>query len=68
MGNGRISEIIGLDYKNWNKDNLIFIKSGTGTGKSYFVKNILNTYAKENKQNILYLIRKLYRPCDITKK
>ena len=59
MGNGRISEIIGLDYKNWNKDNLIFIKSGTGTGKSYFVKNILNTYAKENKQNILYLTNRI---------
>lgn len=55
MVSKRISEIIGTDYKNWSRDNLIFIKAGTGTGKSYFIKNVLSIYAKEKKKKILFL-------------
>lgn len=50
-----ISEKIKEDYKNWKTGDLILIKAGTGSGKTYFVKNELNTYCMCNKKNILFL-------------
>ncbi|EPY6472016.1 DEAD/DEAH box helicase family protein [Clostridium sporogenes] len=50
-----INEIIKDDYKNWSIGDLILINAGTGAGKSYFVKNTLNAYCKENNKKILYL-------------
>ncbi|GCD11405.1 DEAD/DEAH box helicase family protein [Clostridium tagluense] len=50
-----IADEIKEDYKQWKKGDLIFIKAGTGTGKSYFIKNDLVKYCKDNDKKILYL-------------
>lgn len=50
-----LNEIIKEDYRNWKLGDLIFIKAGTGCGKSYFIKNILNKYCAENGKHILFL-------------
>ena len=51
----RVSDIIGEDYKTWTNEECIFIEAGTDTGKSYFIKNILYEYCKENNKKILLL-------------
>lgn len=50
-----INEIIGQEYKQWNKGNLILVNSGTGTGKSTFVMQELYEYCNKNNKRILYL-------------
>lgn len=50
-----ISEVLGQDYLNWEAGDIVEISSGTDTGKTYFIKNILLNYAKENGDRILYL-------------
>ncbi|MCY6958295.1 DEAD/DEAH box helicase [Clostridium brassicae] len=50
-----ITDIIKEEYKKWLKDNIVLIEAGTGCGKSYFIKNELNTYCMSTGQNILYL-------------
>lgn len=50
-----LQDVIKEDYKKWKIGNLIFIKAGTGCGKSYFIKNILNTYCAEKGQYVLFL-------------
>ena len=45
----RISDIISVEEINkWKVNDVITISAKTGTGKSYFIKNILSSYAKEN--------------------
>lgn len=39
-----VSDIIGDDYKNWKKGDLVKIKAQCGTGKSYFVRDVLIPY------------------------
>lgn len=51
----RINEIIGQEYKQWKKGDLIFITAGTGVGKSYFIENTLDEYCIDNRKKILYL-------------
>ena len=48
------SDIIGDSYKEWINTKII-LDGGTGTGKTYFVLNILGKYAKSQKKTILYL-------------
>ena len=50
-----------FDEKNietWNAERPVIITAGTGVGKSYFIKNILYKYAKNNGQKILMLIHR----------
>lgn len=55
----RVSDIISLDaIKTWTAKNIIIISAGTGQGKSYFIKNSLYSYAKENKKRILFLLHR----------
>ena len=55
----RVSDIIGMDdIKTWTAKNIIIISAGTGRGKSYFIKNSLYQYAKENGKKILFLIHR----------
>lgn len=49
-----ITEIIGNEYQSWNNEN-IFFDSGTGTGKSTFIFDVLIPYAKEEGKNVLFL-------------
>lgn len=52
----RISDIINFDeISKWNSGDNIVITAGTGSGKSYFVKNVLYEYAKSHNQKILLL-------------
>ena len=48
------SDLIGESYKNWVNTKIIF-DGGTGSGKTYFIINILGVYAKKNKKKMLYL-------------
>lgn len=41
-----VSEVIGDDYKNWNRGEIVLISAQTGTGKNYFVENILMNQAE----------------------
>lgn len=43
------SDLIGESYKNWVNTKIIF-DGGTGSGKTYFIINILGVYAKKNKK------------------
>ena len=59
MANGNnkkkyFSDLIGTSYKDWKNTQVIF-DGGTGTGKTYFIVNILGKYAKETDQKIIYL-------------
>lgn len=61
MANGkqRVTDIITTnDIKRWTPRDIVIISAGTGTGKSYFVKNSLYQYAKENSKKILFLIHR----------
>lgn len=42
-----VTDVIGEEYKKWNKGDIIKIKTQTGSGKSYFIKNTLIPYIDE---------------------
>ena len=39
-----VSDTIGEEYKQWSKGDIVTIQAQTGTGKTYFVKNVLVPY------------------------
>ena len=39
-----VSDTIGEEYKQWSKGDIVAIQAQTGTGKTYFVKNVLVPY------------------------
>ena len=52
----RVSDIIqAQDIEQWKHGDKILIRAGTGRGKTYFVKNVLSTYADCNNKKILFL-------------
>ena len=54
-----VTDIITInDIKRWTTRDIVIISAGTGTGKSYFIKNSLYQYAKENNKKILFLIHR----------
>lgn len=55
----RVSELITIDeVRQWEEEDIITVIAGTGTGKSYFIKNILYAFAKEQNKKILFLIHR----------
>lgn len=42
-----VTDIIGEEYKNWKNGDIVKIKAQTGTGKTYFIKNVLIPYIDE---------------------
>lgn len=55
----KVSELITKEEINtWKNGDTLTIQSGTGTGKSFFIKNSLYEVAKENGQMILFLIHR----------
>lgn len=42
-------------YKNWKKGDIILIHAQTGTGKTYFILNVLLPYIASQKKQLLYL-------------
>lgn len=60
MTNKMVSDIISKDdIKKWDNGSIVTIKAGTGVGKSYFIKNTLYEYAKENNKKILMLLHRV---------
>ncbi|MFJ5562879.1 DEAD/DEAH box helicase family protein [Lysinibacillus xylanilyticus] len=55
----RVSEFITLkDIESWSPKEVITISAGTGVGKSYFIKNNLYEYAKQQGKKILFLLHR----------
>lgn len=55
-----ISDIImDDDVARWKAKDIVIISAGTGRGKSYFVKNNLYRYAKQQHKKILFLIHRV---------
>ena len=55
----RVTDLITIDeVENWKAEDCITIKAGTGTGKSYFIKNTLYDVAKRQNKRILMLIHR----------
>ena len=51
-----ISDIItSKEIEKWNKGQKYLIRSGTGSGKSHFVKNVLYEHCSNNNKKILLL-------------
>ena len=48
------TDLIGEKYKSW-KDTKVILDGGTGSGKTYFVQNVLIPYVKLEKKKVLYL-------------
>lgn len=53
-----VSDMIGDDYKKWWHDKTIFIKTPTGSGKSFFILDKLLEYVVSNSGKILYLVNR----------
>ena len=53
-----LADQIGEEYKSWKEGELIFIQAPTGTGKSYFILNVLLDWAVLNRVSILYLVNR----------
>jgi len=55
----RVSDLITIEETNtWSAGDCITIKAGTGSGKSYFIKNTLYDIAKRENNKILMLIHR----------
>lgn len=56
-----VSDLISLEeIQSWEKGDIITITAPTGSGKSYFIKNSLSDYAKDNNEKILFLVPRTY--------
>ena len=51
--NNTVSDVIGGEYQKWKPNDKIFISSPTGTGKTYFILNVLLPYAYQKEKQIL---------------
>ncbi|MFR7934304.1 MAG: DEAD/DEAH box helicase [Clostridium perfringens] len=59
MKHKRITELIKIqDVRGWSKGDTIMISAPTGTGKSYFIKNIIYLVAAERKKKILFFVHR----------
>lgn len=52
-----IRQIIGDQFKTWTNENII-IKSGTNTGKTSFILNVLIPWAADKNKTVLYLVNR----------
>lgn len=66
-----MTQTIGDSYMTWRKGSYIFIRAGTGTGKTYFVLHILYEYAINQGCTIVLLVnRRILKQqilCDLKK-
>lgn len=56
--NNTVTDVIGGEYQKWKPNDKIFISSPTGTGKTYFILNVLLPYAYQKEKQILYLVNR----------
>lgn len=54
----RLSDDIGVKYSEWEDGECIFISSPTGSGKTYFVLNVLRPFLIERNRKALYLVNR----------
>lgn len=54
----KIADEIGEKYKEWGMGDCIFISSPTGSGKTFFILNVLLPFLRKNNQKILYLVNR----------
>ena len=50
-----VTELIGESYKSFKQGEHIILDCATGSGKTYFVLNVLGNWCKSNNKKILYL-------------
>lgn len=55
MLNQYISDVVGETYKNWTGSKDVLINAPMGTGKTFFIMNILLPYVYTQNKTILYL-------------
>lgn len=53
-----VSDVIGDDYKKWKKGDIVTIKAQTGTGKTYFIKNVMIPNIEDYEKILLVCNRK----------
>ncbi len=54
----RVKELIGQEYLSWEKVETITITTGTGKGKSDFIKKELYEKAKSENKKILFFLHR----------
>ncbi|KUO72876.1 MAG: hypothetical protein APF81_26740 [Desulfosporosinus sp. BRH_c37] len=45
-----VADSIGEDYKKWKRGDIILLEAQTGTGKTWFIKNVLIDYLGDNEK------------------
>ena len=55
-----ISDRVGEEYKSWTPDHPVLIMTPTGSGKTYFVFNVLLPYAKSQNMHIAYFCNRRF--------
>ena len=53
-----VTDKIGEEYKQWSNYNKIFISAPTGSGKTYFILNVLLPFACSQNRKILFLVNR----------
>ncbi|GBF32260.1 hypothetical protein DCCM_0453 [Desulfocucumis palustris] len=48
-----VAETIGDEYKNWRKGDIVLLNAQTGTGKTWFIENVLLDYIEDYKNVLL---------------
>lgn len=48
-----VSDEIGEDYKNWKRGDVVTIEAQTGTGKTFFIKNVIIPYMESYEKILL---------------
>lgn len=55
-----VSNVIGDEYKKWRAGDIVLIDAQTGTGKNYFIEEVLLPYVDEDEEVFGYAKRILY--------
>lgn len=50
-----VTDLVGNDYRSWNRGDIIILRCGTGTGKSTFCIEKLLPYCQSTDRHILYV-------------
>ena len=54
-----VTDTIGEDYKKWKRGEIILLEAQTGTGKTWFIKNVLIDYLGEH-ERLLFVCNRTY--------
>jgi len=54
-----VADPIGEDYKKWKRRKIILLEAQTGTGKTWFIKNVLIDYLGEH-ERLLFVCNRTY--------